>query len=605
MPRTSQSSAAIAIALAVSAFMVPATFAADVQIPVAAPASNPDWVKQSNVNAQVLLEVLARFNPEQAGQFGVEGLDEQVIDLKPGVNERSRAALKQADETLQKRLTGEKNPQVRQDLEILVDASAEAIRGGDLTEKYDIPYFNMPQLMFGGLRALLDDQIPAARRQAALVRLRRYAGLEPGYTPLTVLAEQRTRERLNQPGLRGPVRAEVEKNLANTAFFVSGIGQLFEKYQLTGYQEPYAKLKEQLSAYDAFVRKDVLPKSRTDFRLPPEQYAYALSQYGMDLPPAELATRAHAAFDTIQKEMQAIAPQVAEQKGLKATDYREVIRALKQDQLVGEAILPHYQKRLAEIEAIVRRERLVSLPNRAARIRLASEAESANTPAPNMRPPRLLGNTGEQGEFVLPLNIPAPPGAKPGATQKFDDFTYTAASWTLTAHEARPGHEMQFAEIIEEGVSAARAVFAFNSTNVEGWALYAEAITKPYMPLDGQLISLQARLQRAARAFLDPELQMGRVTPEEALRVLKEDVGLSDALANQEVERYTFRAPGQATSYFYGYTRLMELRSEVEQALGPKFDQQRFHDFILAQGLLPPALLRQTVMQEFVARTTP
>lgn len=605
MPRTSQSSAAIAIALAVSAFIVPATFAADVQIPVAAPASNPDWVKQSNVNAQVLLEVLARFNPEQAGQFGVEGLDEQVIDLKPGVNERSRAALKQADETLHKRLTGEKNPQVRQDLEILVDASAEAIRGGDLTEKYDIPYFNMPQLMFGGLRALLDDQIPAARRQAALVRLRRYAGLEPGYTPLTVLAEQRTRERLNQPGLRGPVRAEVEKNLANTAFFVSGIGQLFEKYQLTGYQEPYAKLKEQLSAYDAFVRKDVLPKSRTDFRLPPEQYAYALSQYGMDLPPAELATRAHAAFDTIQKEMQAIAPQVAEQKGLKATDYREVIRALKQDQLVGEAILPHYQKRLAEIEAIVRRERLVSLPNRAARIRLASEAESANTPAPNMRPPRLLGNTGEQGEFVLPLNIPAPPGAKPGATQKFDDFTYTAASWTLTAHEARPGHEMQFAEIIEEGVSAARAVFAFNSTNVEGWALYAEAITKPYMPLDGQLISLQARLQRAARAFLDPELQMGKVTPEEALRVLKEDVGLSDALANQEVERYTFRSPGQATSYFYGYTRLMELRSEVEQALGPKFDQQRFHDFILAQGLLPPALLRQTVMQEFVARTTP
>ncbi|MBC8123747.1 MAG: DUF885 domain-containing protein [Gemmatimonadaceae bacterium] len=605
MPRTSRSSTAIAIALAVS-IMVPAAFAADVQIPVAAPASkSPDWVKQSNANAQVLLEVLARFNPEQAGQFGVEGLDEQVIDLKPGINERSRAALKQADETLQKRLAGEKNPQVRQDLEILVDASAEAIRGGELTEKYDIPYFNMPQLMFGGLRALLDDQVPAARRQAALVRLRRYAGLEPGYTPLTVLAEQRTREQLNQPGLRGPVRAEVEKNLANTAFFVSGIGQLFEKYQLSGYQEPYAKLKEQLSAYDAFVRKDVLPRSRTDFRLPPEQYAYALSQYGMDLPPAELVTRAHAAFDAIQKEMQAIAPRVAEQKGLKATDYREVIRALKQDQLVGEAILPHYQKRLAEIEAIIRRERLVSLPDRAARIRLASEAESANTPAPNMRPPRLLGNTGEQGEFVLPLNIPAPPGAKPGATQKFDDFTYTAASWTLTAHEARPGHEMQFAEIIEEGVSAARAVFAFNSTNVEGWALYAEAITKPYMPLDGQLISLQARLQRAARAFLDPELQMGKVTPEEALRVLKEDVGLSDALANQEVERYTFRAPGQATSYFYGYTRLMELRAEVEQALGPKFDQQRFHDFILAQGLLPPALLRRTVMQEFVARTTP
>jgi len=36
------------------------------------------------------------------------------------------------------------------------------------------------------------------------------------------------------------------------------------------------------------------------------------------------------------------------------------------------------------------------------------------------------------------------------------------------------------------------------------------------MPDDGKLISLQLRLQRAARAFLDPELQMGKWTPESA-----------------------------------------------------------------------------------------
>ena len=70
--------------------------------------------------------------------------------------------------------------------------------------------------------------------------------------------------------------------------------------------------------------------------------------------------------------------------------------------------------------------------------------------------------------------------------------------------------------MIESGVSLARALFAFNSTNVEGWGLYAEAITLPFMPLDGQLISLQLRLQRAARAFLDPELQTGKTTPEKA-----------------------------------------------------------------------------------------
>jgi uncharacterized protein (DUF885 family) len=73
-------------------------------------------------------------------------------------------------------------------------------------------------------------------------------------------------------------------------------------------------------------------------------------------------------------------------------------------------------------------------------------------------------------------------------------------------------------------------------------------------------------------------------------------------MTNQEVERYTFRSPGQATSYFYGFTRLIQLRANVEKALGPKFNQQRFHDFILAQGLLPPTLLRKAVFDNFVPR---
>ena len=35
-------------------------------------------------------------------------------------------------------------------------------------------------------------------------------------------------------------------------------------------------------------------------------------------------------------------------------------------------------------------------------------------------------------------------------------------------------------------------------------------------------------------------------------------------------------------------------------ALREQFDQQAFHDFVLAQGLLPPELLSQAVMTEFV-----
>ncbi|WP_218082836.1 DUF885 domain-containing protein [Anthocerotibacter panamensis] len=583
----------LSVALLLSALIVPRVILAQGTQP--APAVKT-WVTRSNENAQVLLGIQAKFSPEGAGRLGISGLDEQILDLQPDTNERLRVALSKAETELKSRLAKETDPPVRQDLEILLQATQNNQRGNQLAEKYEVPYLNATRLVFGGVRGLLDDQVPPERRKAALVRLKRYAGLEAGYTPITLQAEARIREKLGKSGLLPPIKSEVERDLATTTFFIDGIGQLFAKYQIVGYEEPYTKLKAQLQAYNDFLRQEVLPKARTDFREPPEEYAFSLEQLGVDIPPEQLARQAHAAFDQIQKEMQTLASRIAQEKGLSVTDYREVIRTLKKDQLVGEAILPHYQQRLAQIEDIIRREHLVTLPTRAARIRLASPAESAATPAPNMRPPRLIGNTGELGEFVLPLNVPTN-GAE---TQKPDDYTYAAASWTLTAHEARPGHELQFASLIENGVSTARGVFSFNSTNVEGWGLYSEHILQPYMPAEGRLVSLQLQLLRAARAFLDPELQAGKTTPAAALSFLQKEVVVSLPFATQEVERYTFTAPGQATSYFYGYTRLLALRTETEHLLGKNFDQQKFHDFILAQGLLPPALLRKAVLEGFV-----
>jgi uncharacterized protein (DUF885 family) len=193
----------------------------------------------------------------------------------------------------------------------------------------------------------------------------------------------------------------------------------------------------------------------------------------------------------------------------------------------------------------------------------------------------------------------------PDATGKalaFDDFSHPAVTWTLTAHEARPGHELQFARMIEAGVSIARAVFAFNSVNVEGWGLYAEAELQPYEPLDGQLVALQMRAHRAARAFLDPMVNLGQITPEQVKEFLMQEVVYSEGMAMQEMQRYVFRAPGQATSYFYGYQRIMETRQAAQLALREQFDRQAYNDFLLNQGLLPPALLRQTVMEDFVGK---
>ena len=564
--------------------------AATVEKGGAIPVADRSWIDRSNGNAKILLEVQARFAPEQAARIGQTGLDDRITDVTPGHEERLRQATREALAKIEDLRRTERDPLVAQDLAILADAARKSIRGSELSERLEVPYHNLPRLIFFSVRSLLDPQIAAERRPAALARVRKYAGLEPGTTPVVELAERETRAALAKPGLQPPSRIQVENDLQTARFSIDGIEKLFQEYRIAGSEQPVAELKKQLVAYTEFVRTEVLPRARDDFRLPPELYAFRLEQVGVDIPAAQLTAMAHAAFTQIQGEMQAVATRVAKEKGISSTDYRDVIHALKKNPIHDEDVLAHYHARLKQIEDVIRAQRLVTLPSRPARIRLGTPAENAQQPAPHMMPPRLLGNTGEQGEFVLPLTVP---GAK---EQKYDDFNYDAASWTLTAHEARPGHELQFSTMVEKGVSVARAVFAFNSVNVEGWGLYSEAITLPYMTDDGKLVSLQLRLQRAARAFLDPELQMGKWTPESAREFLQKEVVLSPAFATEEVDRFTFRMPGQATAYFYGYTKLMDLRAAAERGLGARFEPLAFHDAILAQGLLPPDLLRKAVL---------
>jgi uncharacterized protein (DUF885 family) len=557
--------------------------------------SDKPWIKQSDAYTNMLLDVEFQHSPEDGSRQGLTKFDSRISNPSLIDQLAQRRELEAVLAKLKTAQTSDKN--VQEDLEIIRKAFDLRFRQEDFDLQHEVPFLNASETVFQGLRGLLDDQVAAERRPSAIVRLRKYAGTETGYKPFTELLKQRELEQIAKPGATFPSKDEVETELGRNSNYVDGIAALFKKYKLSGWDDSYAKLKLELADYDSWVRANILPKARTDFRLPPEKYALNFESYGIDVAPAQIAAMAHAAFAQYQSEMAPLAAQIAKTHGYPSNDYRAVIAELKRKQITGEAILPFYESRLHEIEKIIVAKNLVTLPERPAIIRLATAAETSQEPAPHMTPPPLLHNTGQRGEFVLPLNIPSATG---GAEDKYDDFTFDSVAWTLTAHEARPGHELQFDSMVEHGVSLARALYAFNSTNAEGWGLYSEYLMQPYEPAEGQLLTLQLRLLRAARAFLDPELQSGKVTPAQAYGVLEKDVMLSHAFAKEEVERFTFRAPGQANSYFYGYTRLLSLRKETEAALGPKFDQKKFHDFILSQGLLPPDLMRKAVLQDFV-----
>ncbi len=553
-----------------------------------------NWIERSDAHALEVLRLQAQFSPESAAGSGLAEYDAGVLDLGPNLYERQRAAALGMLEQLQKAAGEEEHPRVLQDLQILQDAVRENLESQAVQRQHMLPYIDVHLLLFQSFRALLDARNDAARYPAALTRLKRYVGLEEGYTPLVDLARARTEERLDVPGLIGPYEGQLARDFDAAPRYLAGVRAMFAAAGLEGWQDDFAVLEAQLKGYTSWLKARIQPRARKESTLPPAVYADNLKNFGVHATPEDLIGQAQSGYQFIRSEMKALARQIAKARGWPDASLLGVIRKLKAEQIPQDKVLEVYQSRLEDIEAIIRREGIVTLPKRAAAIRLATEAEAAAVPASFMNPPQLINNTGQYGEFVLVQSNPSL-----GAEAQMDDWSHDAITWALTVHEARPGHEMQFASLVENGTSLARALFAFNSANVEGWGLYAEAIMHEHLPLEGQLFSLYTRLLRAARMFLDPLVNTGAISRDDAERFLVEQCAMSRAMAASEADRYAFRMPGQATAYYYGYLNLMRLRTEVELALGDAFDQKAFHDFVISQGLLPPDLLRSAVLEAF------
>jgi hypothetical protein len=569
----------------------------------------PAWIAESDADARLLLAATGPADPERMSLLGVPGFDDRITDLTPGAPERLRAGIAAAREVLEQRLATASDPNVRQDLGLMIGAANRAIEGSQLRQDLLLPWTDAPQVVFLGMQGVLSEQTPPRRRALALARLQRYAGLWPGTTPFTQLAMHRFEASLARRGARlPPSRREVEQALGRVDAYRKALPELVARYHVADAAPALAALDGQLAAWADWTRQVVLPIARDDTRLPPALYAFKLREAGIDIAPQQLIQRAELEFMETREALQRLAPLVAREHGWAETDYRAVIRALKAEPLPREQIEPTYRDVIARLEAAIAEHDIVTLPAQPMRMRLATAGESAAQPAPQYLPAPLLGGGGGgektdaprnstplTGVFLLPVSNP---GA--GKQTAYDDFNFPAAAWTLAAHEGRPGHDLQFRSIVERKLSLARTLFAFNSVNTEGWALYAEAEMVPYEPLDGQMIALQFRLLRAARAMLDPMLNLGLSDRARAERLLEDEVVLSPAMTAQELDRYTFNMPGQAGSYFYGYARLLQLRASTELALGKHFDARAFNDFVLDQGLQPLDAIAEAVRTRFI-----
>ncbi|HUD70669.1 MAG TPA: DUF885 domain-containing protein [Dongiaceae bacterium] len=174
----------------------------------------------------------------------------------------------------------------------------------------------------------------------------------------------------------------------------------------------------------------------------------------------------------------------------------------------------------------------------------------------------------------------------------------------LTFHEAVPGHHLQGALAQENDDVRPFRRYSYISAYGEGWGLYSEWLgieagfyTDPYS--DFGRLGYQA--WRASRLVVDTGVHAFGWTRQQAIDYLVENTSLPIHEATTETDRY-ISWPGQALSYYIGYLKIRELRTEAERALGERFDKRAFHDEILRHGSVPLPVLERLI-RDWIAKS--
>ena len=294
-------------------------------------------------------------------------------------------------------------------------------------------------------------------------------------------------------------------------------------------------------------------------------------------------------------------------------DWRDYVLAFNEDHPeTAEQMLAEYQEATTAARVFCAERDLVTLPEgeRCAVVPSAPFTRPMIAVAHYIPPPPFatsFAGTGSLG--VGHFFVPYPPeGATPEQVQQRLATNNRHGLWSITTHEAYPGHHWHFAWIAAQAAAGrARPVRSlFGSTYfVEGWGLYAEDLMREqgfFRTPQQELAQRDFRLFRAARMVVDTSLHLGEMSVEEATEFMSTKASLTAETARAEVLRYC-AWPTQAASYLTGALEIDRMRRRwAAEGRGSLRD---FHDAAAGSGRLPVSLVERTLFGDGVDPAQP
>ena len=164
----------------------------------------------------------------------------------------------------------------------------------------------------------------------------------------------------------------------------------------------------------------------------------------------------------------------------------------------------------------------------------------------------------------------------------------------LNIHEAIPGHYAQLV-YANRSPSIVKSIFG-NGAMVEGWAVYAERMMLESGYGDNTpemwLMYSKWNLRSVTNTILDYSVHVLGMTEEQAMDLLTRQAFQTHSEAEEKWHRVQVSSV-QLTSYFSGYSEIMELREQRKQQLGSKFNLKEFNEQFLSYGSAPVRVIRE------------
>ena len=360
---------------------------------------------------------------------------------------------------------------------------------------------------------------------------------------------------------------------------------------------------ESLQRYEKFLKEELLPKSKGDFRIGAENYRKKLLYDEMvDIPLDRLLEIGMADLRKNQNWYKETAAKLDPKR-----TPEQILQEEFKDHPAPDKLLQTFRDTLGGLKEFIEKKKIITIPSPVPPIvqetppfARALTFASMDTPGPFEKKAK---------EAFFNVTLPEPNWKPQEVEEHMAGFNYGTIISTAV-HEVYPGHYTQFLWV-PQAPSKVRKLLGANS-NAEGWAHYSEQMmldegygrgpdpvpgkveveSKQFLKL--RLGQLQDALLRNARFIVGLQMHTGKMTYDEGVEFFVKE----GYQTRSNGERETRRGTSDPTYLYYtlGKLEILKLRDDYRKKMGNKYSLQEFHDRFIKQGYPPIKMVRRAML---------